>query len=223
SRHHLRQLVVKLDAKLNRLAGRDRTRKSYLGHSMVIRILIIGRYEFELLRQIPLADDFKLLDVDGAEIAWLPLFAEIIAMSSASEGGVRLKSVQVEVKRKNRERLTGLVFVSEDFGRLERVGVGLVAGVDHVVHDPIGQRSVVLSGPGTICEQAEEDKQCRETGFHRTGIFTHKVKTQSEVHPWSLAPRWETSSTQRPPSKFRCCWGAILIGVILKQIVRSQP
>src|SRR5690349_11474841 len=100
TRYHFGKLVVKLNAELHGLSRWNRPWESHLYDGAVVGIVVVRRYELQFCSEVAFAGHFEFLDVNRTEVARLPCLIAIIAMSFTCKTGVRLKAVQIEVKRK---------------------------------------------------------------------------------------------------------------------------
>src|SRR4029077_14876009 len=86
SGYYFGKLVVELNAELNGFSRSDCSRKLHQRDCPVIRVVVVWRDEFELICQISLTSDFKLLDVNRPKVARLPFLVGKITVGLACEG-----------------------------------------------------------------------------------------------------------------------------------------
>src|SRR5256885_9803264 len=99
---------------------------------------------------------------------------------------------------KDRLRPAGKVFVSKDLGGVQLVGLGIVAGIDVVMHDALRQRSVILSRLRIASQARTEQEQSQDPRFHGTVILLAVIsETDSAIQ--AIHSHLSKPTAQRKP------------------------
>jgi hypothetical protein len=94
--------------------------------------------EVNLARQVAHPCDSEMRDIDRAEVLRFPLVVGIVAAFLGNERGLRLKGIQMQVKRKCFLGLAGEIFVPQDFCCGDCMFRGVEASVDLIGDDASG-------------------------------------------------------------------------------------